>query len=309
MGWWASGVVRLRWTSPSSRLPILKTQEGFTSRMAAIHAVHLSLVFGLLGNIVSFLVYLAPLPTFYRIYKKKSTEEFQSLPYSVALFSAMLTLYYALLKQHALLLITINSIGCAIESIYLIIFMIYAPGRARIYTAKLLVFFNLGFLGLIILSTSLIRERYLRLTAVGWICAIFSVCVFAAPLSIMRLVIKTKSVEFMPLSLSFFLTICATMWFFYGLLIKDFFVATPNILGFTFGIAQMTLYIIYKDKKKDALPEFKLQDVPNCTITNDIQLSTAETLVNLSTTMNQMEESTMGKEIGGAPTEPSESNV
>ena len=71
----------------------------------------------------------------------------------------------------------------------------------------------------------------------------------------------------------------------------------------------MTLYIIYKDKKKDVLPEFKLQDVPNCTITNDIQLSTTETLVNLSATMNQMEESTMGKEIGGAPTEPSESNV
>jgi hypothetical protein len=31
-------------------LPILKTQEGFTSRMAAIHAIHLSLVFGLLGT-------------------------------------------------------------------------------------------------------------------------------------------------------------------------------------------------------------------------------------------------------------------
>jgi solute carrier family 50 protein (sugar transporter) len=135
----------------------------------------------------------------------------------------------------------------------------------QIYTAKLLIFFNIGLLGLIILSTSLIiRESYLRLTAVGWICAMFSVCVYAAPLSVMviinsysiylypnyslfqayisssysfsffffflfsfyqKLVITTKSVEFMPLSLSFSLTICAIMWFFYGLLIKDFFVA------------------------------------------------------------------------------------
>ncbi|XP_041016754.1 bidirectional sugar transporter NEC1-like [Juglans microcarpa x Juglans regia] len=253
--------------------------------MATTHVDHhvMSFVFGLLGNIVSFLVYLAPAPTFYRIYRKKSTQGFQSLPYSVALFSAMLTLYYALLKKNAFMLININSIGGAIESIYLVLFMIYAPGRARIYTAKLLILFNVGLLGLIILCTSLIRESSLRLTAVGWTCAICSVCVFAAPLSVMRLVIQTKSVEFMPFSLSFFLTICATMWFSYGLLIKDLFIATPNILGFIFGMAQMILYIIYMDRPKDLIfPEMNIQlDVPSGPATtaneHELQLSTTQT--------------------------------
>ncbi|XP_075642596.1 bidirectional sugar transporter SWEET14-like isoform X1 [Castanea sativa] len=236
--------------------------------MATIHAVHLAFVFGLLGNVVSFLVYLAPLPTFSRICKKKSTEGFQSLPYSVALFSAMLTLYYGYLKNRAIMLITINSIGCAIESIYLIIFMIYAPGRARIYTAKLLAFFNLGLFGMIVLCTSLlIKQSYLRLTVVGWMCAIFSVSVFAAPLSIM----------------------------------------TPNILGFIFGIAQMILYIIYKDKKNVVLPEFKVEDAPNGTITS-IQLSTTETPGKLNA-MNQTQESKIVKGIGDAPTEAIELNV
>ncbi|KAL5561551.1 hypothetical protein UlMin_031298 [Ulmus minor] len=223
----------------------------------------MAVVFGILGNIVAFLVYLAPLPTFYRICKKKSTEGFQSIPYSVALFSAMLTLYYAMLKSNGFLLITINSIGCAIESTYLIIFLIYATGSTRMYAIKLLILFNAGTFGLILLCTSFIPNAYLKLKVVGWICAVFSVCVFAAPLSIIRLVIKTKSVEYMPFPLSFCLTLCAVMWFFYGLLVNDFFIASPNILGFLFGIAQMIIYIVYKRHSKEGiLPEFKLKEAP-----------------------------------------------
>lgn len=208
------------------------------------------------------------MPTFYRIYKKKSTEGFQSVPYSVALFSCMLLLYYGYLKtENGMMIITINSIGCVIETIYIVLFLIYATKESLMSTVKLLAFFNILSYGLIVVTTLFATKNGPeRVAVVGWICAVFSVCVFAAPLSIMRLVIKTKSVEYMPFSLSFFLTLCAVMWFFYGLLIKDYYVATPNVLGFVFGIAQMILYMIYKDQKKQVKPMEQPKDEPAPTV-------------------------------------------
>uniref|UniRef100_A0A7N0U231 Bidirectional sugar transporter SWEET n=1 Tax=Kalanchoe fedtschenkoi TaxID=63787 RepID=A0A7N0U231_KALFE len=224
--------------------------------MVHLPSHQLAPIFGILGNIVSFIVFLAPMPTFYRIYKKKSTEGFQSIPYSVALFSCTLLLYYGFLKTSGgLMIITINSIGCAIEATYLTIYMIYAPKSSKSQTTKLLLGFNLGVYGAISLTTYLSFHAPLRQSVVGWICAIFSVLVFAAPLSIMRLVIKTKSVEYMPFGLSFSLTVSAVMWFFYGMLIKDYYIAMPNVLGFAFGICQMILYAIYRKPGKKVLPD------------------------------------------------------
>ncbi|RDX58159.1 Bidirectional sugar transporter SWEET13, partial [Mucuna pruriens] len=174
------------------------------------------------------MVFLAPIPTFYQIYKKKSTEGFQSLPYVIALLSSMLWIYYALVKKDAsLLLITINSFGCVIETIYLVIFLLYAPNKIRLSTIKLLLLLNVFGYGAMLLLTLFLIKGPKRLKVIGWICLAFNISVFAAPLCIMRRVIQTKSVEFMPLGLGFFLTLNAIMWFFYGLLLKDFFIAIP----------------------------------------------------------------------------------
>ncbi|KAI8522752.1 hypothetical protein RHMOL_Rhmol13G0021400 [Rhododendron molle] len=230
--------------------------------MALLTALHMASVFGILGNIVSFMVFLAPVPTFYKIYKKKSTQGFQAIPYSVALFSAMLLLYYAFLKKsNGLMIITINSIGCAIEATYLTLFIIYATKESK------------------------------------------------------RLVIKTKSVEYMPFALSFFLTLCAVMWFFYGFLIHDYFIATPNILGFTFGVAQMVLYLIYNNKTQ-ALPETKVLDL---TIAMEMNVEFKEkqngedkAVLDLSAIIleiEELEEKQNGEDKGNKPNKPSELTV
>ncbi|KAK7272950.1 hypothetical protein RIF29_13995 [Crotalaria pallida] len=221
------------------------------SKMISLSEHEMVLIFGVLGNIVSFLVFLAPLPTFYKIFKNKSSEGFQSIPYVVALLSALLLLYYGFLKTNAILIITINAIGIAIEISYLILYTVYGTKKQKISTLTMVLISDVGGFGLTLLVSVFVFKGINRVHAVGWICAVFNIAVFAAPLSIMRKVITTKSVEYMPFSLSVFLTLCATTWFFYGLFDKDYYIMIPNVLGFLFGIAQMILYLIYKDAKKN----------------------------------------------------------
>ncbi|XP_048328926.1 bidirectional sugar transporter SWEET12-like [Ziziphus jujuba] len=235
------------------------------------------LIFGILGNIVSFVVFLAPVPTFLRVIKKKSTEGFQSVPYVVALFSGMMWLYYASLKSDETLLITINSFGCVIETIYIAIYITYAPKQARLFTLRLLLLFNFGGFCLVLLLSHFLAEGPTRIKVLGWLNVVVAVSVFAAPLSIIRVVIRTKSVEFMPFPLSFFLTLSAIMWLCYGVLLKDLYVALPNILGLVFGVLQMILYVVYKNKKiaiDQQLPQHK-GDIIN--VVSDDKLSATGT--------------------------------
>ncbi|XAR67869.1 hypothetical protein NMG60_11002802 [Bertholletia excelsa] len=172
----------------------------------------------------------------------------------------MLLMYYAFLKANATLLITINSFGCFIETIYIALYLFYAPKKVKVQTVTLLVLMVGGF-GLVLGLTHFVFNAPTRVRIVGWICLVFSVSVFAAPLCIVRQVMRTKSAEFMPFSLSLTLTINAVMWFFYGLLINDYNIAVPNVLGFGFGIVQMVLYWMYRTPKKASGDQKLAEDV------------------------------------------------
>lgn len=215
--------------------------------MAMISMNHhfLVIAFGLLGNIISCMVYLAPLPTFIQIYKKKSTECFQSLPYLVALFSSMLWLYYGLIQTNTIFIVSINAFGCVIEIIYCIMYIAYATKDARKLTIKLFTVLNVVSFVLIFLIVQFAIPENHRVQVLGWICTSLSISVFAAPLSIVVRVVKTKSVEFMPFNLSLFLTLSAVVWFLYGFVKRDICIFLPNVVGFILGIIQMVLYGYY----------------------------------------------------------------
>ncbi|XP_022141554.1 bidirectional sugar transporter SWEET1 [Momordica charantia] len=209
----------------------------------------LHFLFGVLGNATALFLFLSPIITFKRIVKCKSTEQFSGIPYVMTMLNCLLSAWYGLpfVSPHNLLVSTINGTGAAIEIIYVLIFLIYAPKKEKAKIGGLFTCAMAAFAAVALVSLFALHGQNRKLFC-GLAATIFSILMYGSPLSIMRTVIKTKSVEFMPFFLSLFVFLCGTSWFIYGLLGRDPFVAVPNGFGCGLGALQLILYFVYRDR-------------------------------------------------------------
>ncbi|KAI9113334.1 hypothetical protein K1719_015859 [Acacia pycnantha] len=215
-------------------------------------------LFGIFGNASALFLFLAPLITFRRIVKNKSTEKFSGVPYVMTLLNNLLSAWYGLpfVSPHNILVTTINGTGAVIETIYVLIFVIFAPKRERTKILGLLALILTVFAAVALISLFAMHGNA-RKVFCGLAASIFSIIMYGSPLSVMRLVIRTKSVEFMPFFLSLFVFLCGTSWFIYGLLGRDPFITVPNGVGSALGATQLILYVIYRDSKSSSNKDTK----------------------------------------------------
>ncbi|XWS40757.1 hypothetical protein CRYUN_Cryun17cG0023000 [Craigia yunnanensis] len=202
---------------------------------------------GIIGNVISFFLFASPIPTFVNIYKKKAVEEFKPDPYIATVMNCMLWIFYGLPIVHpdSTLVVTINSIGLAMELIYLTIFFIYAQRNGRL---KVIGWFcvEILFLGIVASCTLLLRKTHTQRSAiVGILCVIFGVLIYASPLTVMMKVIRTKSVKYMPFYLSLANFLNGLIWVTYALIRFDLYILTGNGLGALSGAIQLILYACY----------------------------------------------------------------
>ncbi|XP_047959687.1 bidirectional sugar transporter SWEET17-like isoform X2 [Salvia hispanica] len=187
---------------------------------------------GVIGNVISVLMLLSPGKTFVRIVKKKSTEEFESLPYICTLLNCELWTYYGIIKPDSYLVASINGFGVVAEIIYIALFLIFAPPNSnkRLNTALLVGILNVGFAASAFLVTYyLVLDGDLRIISIGFISSALNFIMYASPLSALKTVVTTKSAEFMPFLLSFFLFLNGGIWAFYAFLMQDWFIGKNRI--------------------------------------------------------------------------------
>ncbi|KAI3909020.1 hypothetical protein MKX01_011779 [Papaver californicum] len=183
---------------------------------------------GIIGNVVSILLYAAPIITFRRVIEKKSTGEFSCIPYVSALLNCIIYTWYGspLVSRgwENLPLVTINGLGIALELSFISIYFWYASPKGRKLVTLIMAPLMSAMLVVIFCLTFELEDRLVRKAIVGSIGLVVSIAMYGSPLVAVERVLRTKSVEYMPFNLSLF----------------SFLTRVP------LGILQLVVYCIYR---------------------------------------------------------------
>ncbi|KAE9461963.1 hypothetical protein C3L33_06120, partial [Rhododendron williamsianum] len=98
---------------------------------------------GIAGNVFAIVLFVSPIPTFRRIIRSKSTEQFSGLPYIYGLLNCLICLWYGMpiVSPGIIHIATVNSVGAIFQSVYLIIYIIHAEKAKKVKMIGLLLAF------------------------------------------------------------------------------------------------------------------------------------------------------------------------
>ncbi|CAN1254555.1 Bidirectional sugar transporter SWEET4, partial [Linum perenne] len=167
------------------------------------------------GNVISLCLFLSPVPTFVKICKKGSVEQYKPDPYLATLLNCMAWVVYGLpiIHPNSTLVLTINGAGTFIQFVYIALYLRYSNKKKR------------------------------------------------------KLVIKTRSVEYMPFTLSLASFANGACWTAYALIQIDWFILIPNGLGALLAVGQLVLYAtFYKSTKKQIAERKETEKVGDITL-------------------------------------------
>jgi len=217
------------------------------------------------------LFFLSPIKTFATIVRAKSTLAFRGEGFLFMFFNCSLWVFYGAYSGEIEPLVC-NAIGSFLAAIYILLYAFYLPkDNDQQQQEALLQPVELGaspssppisknkYLSVYFLTLTLtvgvgigvgfvdlqVADEDFSVFLLGIFANIFNLLMYGAPLGIMRRVIETKSVEFMPFLVSFFTLLCSFSWLMYGGYIGDLWITIPNASGVLLGIAQLVLYALY----------------------------------------------------------------
>ena len=208
---------------------------------------------GWIGSAAAFFLFLSPIKTFSQIIKTGDVKGFDYTPYVVTMTNCALWTTYGLITPGRLQPTVTNAGGGALELCYCLVFLRHAAAGPRAACLRALVL-AATFIVVVDVASILFASK-LRVptlpgdspagTVIATVAAVFNVMMYAAPLNVARAVVRTESVEFMPLGLTLGTTFCSVAWTAYSFVVGDVAILVPNLLGDVLSVLQVLLYCRY----------------------------------------------------------------
>ncbi|RDY00691.1 Bidirectional sugar transporter SWEET5, partial [Mucuna pruriens] len=164
---------------------------------------------GIIGNVISFGLFMSPVPTFIAIWKAKSVQDFRPDPYIATILNCAMWTFYGMpfVSEDNVLVITINAFGFFLEIFYTLIFFIYSTWSKR-KKILLVVLAELIFIALVVfLVMTFVHSQKQREVIVGPICIVFNILMYCSPLTVMypiSVLVYNKYTYFFSLSVLLF---------------------------------------------------------------------------------------------------------
>ncbi|ETI38841.1 Bidirectional sugar transporter SWEET7b [Phytophthora nicotianae] len=225
-------------------------------------------IVNVVATITSVALCLSPYPDFRRIQTQKSTGEVRILPVLMLCCNCALWALYGLISGSYFPVMSINIFGIMTTVTFSAIFYRWSTERATLNKmaactglglSTAVAFTALALTGVISVQTAQLKE------IIGYCAVSINICLYAAPLQTMKLVINTKSSASLPFTMCVVNLFNGTLWCMYAILSNDMFVLTPNSLGVVMCVVQVTLAVIYRPKKQEI--ELKVVTEVNAPVT------------------------------------------
>lgn len=217
---------------------------------------------GRFGLVLTVFYMLSGVPTALKIVRDRDAKNFSPVPYIIGVFNCSMWAYYSVIAmeemgQNLWSNLEINIIGLVIFGSYTIPFLAFSRDRTRVIGQLLLSL--LATVGSIWIFENLVGDPPklkwnfhfggdnvpLKASLCGVLTVTLNAILYGSPLVQLQLVVRTKSVEFMPFGMSLLTFIISCIWTTQGFALGNITVLIPNLLGVLLGAAQLTLYAMY----------------------------------------------------------------
>lgn len=160
---------------------------------------------------------------------------------------------YAFVTPNRLAAGVTNVIGGTLQITWLCVFTYYSAGPQKQSMVKRIFMVVTVWLAITLFDVFLVPKMEiqpfsgmsLQTELLGFCCVLFNILMYGSPLVVVRNVMKTRSVEFMPLPLSVMTLLCSGCWFSYSIYVHDPWMFIPNVMGVVFGFLQLSIYAYY----------------------------------------------------------------
>ncbi|XP_054507214.2 sugar transporter SWEET1 isoform X2 [Agelaius phoeniceus] len=183
----------------------------------------------------------------------KSVENIQFLPFLTTDANNLSWLGYGCLKGDGTV-ITVNAIGAALQTLYILVYLYYSPAKRPVLLQVLLL------LAVVVTGCgyfTILVDTGTRLTHLGLFCSVFTISMYLSPLADLAKVIRSKSTRLLSFPLTVTTLVASSSWTLYGLQLHDPYITVPNVPGIVTSLVRFWLFQRYRpeqDKPYSPLP-------------------------------------------------------